>query len=66
LGSLRESNLADRLISGISMPPRLDSLISDRNLRPGRRDILDRFIKLNITINPGSIVTPGFRPGIRK
>jgi FecR protein len=66
LGSLRESNLADRLISGISMPPRLDSLISDRNLRPGRRDILDRFIKLNIIINPGSIVTPGFRPGIRK
>jgi len=65
LSSLRDSNLADRLLSGISLPPRLDSFISDRTLRPGQRDILDRFTRPHIIITPGSIVTPGFKPGFR-
>jgi hypothetical protein len=60
-GTLRESNLADRLAGGLSVPPRLDSLISNRDLRPGRRDILDRFVKPNGIVNPGIIVIPGLR-----
>lgn len=64
-GTLRGSNLADRLSTSLTVLPRLDSFISDRDLRPGRRDILNRFDIRDITINPGKIVTPGLNPGIR-
>lgn len=65
-GTLREANLADRLAINLTVPPRLDGLISDRDLRPGRRDILDRFNRTDIISSPGLIATPGLRPGLRR
>lgn len=65
-GTLRESNLSDFLAVNLTMPPRLDALVSNRDFRPGRRDIMDRFDNRDININPGTIVTPGLRPGLRR
>lgn len=64
LGSLRDSNVGDRVSVNLSIPPRVASFRSELHFKPGGRNfILDRTIRDRLPINPG---IRSFRPDIRK
>lgn len=65
LGSFRESNFVDRLSGGISVPPRLSTLIGERDLLPGD-NLLDRITRPTLPITIGSRLSPGVGPGTKR